>query len=429
MTVSRSSLFSLLTGFALVCSVNFSLADSLTVAPAGNATGKVSSNGGTIDCGSTCANTYSPGTVITLTATPAAGAQFTGWLGACTGAGLCQVTIAGATTVSATFASKSLGTPRLDIDGVNSCNALSDGLLVLRYLFGLTGTTLTNGAVGSGAARATPAQVSDYLLDIKPILDIDGNGQVDALTDGLLALRYMFGLRGAPLIANAIGNAASRPTAPDVEARIQKLCSQISPIYTLDVAVAGSGTGTVTSAPASIVCGPACSTTYESATVVALSAAPAPESTFGGWSNSCSGTLSPCSVTMNADKAVSASFVFVGSDPFNCGAKGITCRDDQICTQSACQCRPGLTKTASGSCVDLKSDPTHCGSLTTSCGSSAPRCNAGSCATTCGSLLSCSAANGLVACVNQSSDPYNCGSCGNRCAVGEICVTGNCRTY
>src|SRR4029453_11520225 len=30
--------------------------------------------------------------------------------------------------------------------------------------------------------------------------DIDGNGSYDALTDGLLMLRYMFGLRGAGLV-------------------------------------------------------------------------------------------------------------------------------------------------------------------------------------------------------------------------------------
>ena len=28
------------------------------------------------------------------------------------------------------------------------------------------------------------------------VLDIDGNGAVDALTDGLLVLRYLFGLTG-----------------------------------------------------------------------------------------------------------------------------------------------------------------------------------------------------------------------------------------
>ncbi len=35
---------------------------------------------------------------------------------------------------------------------------LTDGLLVLRFLFGFTGTTLTSGAIGGGAARSTPVR-------------------------------------------------------------------------------------------------------------------------------------------------------------------------------------------------------------------------------------------------------------------------------
>ena len=45
------------------------------------------------------------------------------------------------------------------------------------------------------------------------VLDIDGNGQVDALTDGVLTLRYLLGLRGAALIAGALGACASRDAA------------------------------------------------------------------------------------------------------------------------------------------------------------------------------------------------------------------------
>jgi len=36
-------------------------------------------------------------------------------------------------------------------------------------------------------------------------IDVDGNGGYDALTDGLLLLRYMFGIRGNALVAGAIG--------------------------------------------------------------------------------------------------------------------------------------------------------------------------------------------------------------------------------
>ena len=54
-------------------------------------------------------------------------------------------------------------------------------------------------------------------------LDIDGNGTADALTDGLLVIRYLFGLRGPPLIDRAIGTGASRTTAPEIETYIKNL--------------------------------------------------------------------------------------------------------------------------------------------------------------------------------------------------------------
>jgi hypothetical protein len=48
-------------------------------------------------------------------------------------------------------------------------------------------------------------------------MDIDQNGQVDALTDGLMLLRYMFGLRGQALIQGALGQGAARNTAALIE--------------------------------------------------------------------------------------------------------------------------------------------------------------------------------------------------------------------
>ncbi|MBP8297683.1 MAG: S8 family serine peptidase, partial [Burkholderiales bacterium] len=111
-----------------------------------------------------------------------------------------------------------VGPPTLDIDGNGSYDALTDGLLVIRHLFGLTGAALVEGAIGVGAARTTPAAILDYLSGLGPQLDIDGNDDPDALTDGLLALRYMFGLRGPALVAGAIGIGAARSSPEDVEA-------------------------------------------------------------------------------------------------------------------------------------------------------------------------------------------------------------------
>jgi hypothetical protein len=54
-------------------------------------------------------------------------------------------------------------------------------------------------------------------------LDIDQNGSFDALTDGLILLRYAFGLRGDSLIDGVIDSNANRTNVDEIEAHIQSL--------------------------------------------------------------------------------------------------------------------------------------------------------------------------------------------------------------
>ena len=79
------------------------------------------------------------------------------------------------------------------------------------------------GAVGPGAARGSPPEIEAYLDLLRSTLDVDGDGTSDALTDGLLILRYMLGLRGDALIAGAVGPGAARQTAALIEAYIATL--------------------------------------------------------------------------------------------------------------------------------------------------------------------------------------------------------------
>jgi hypothetical protein len=57
-----------------------------------------------------------------------------------------------------------------------------------------------------------------------------------------------------------------------------------------------------------INCGSACSADFNDGQPVALTAAPAPGSSFAGWSGACQGTGS-CNLTMNGDMTVTANFV------------------------------------------------------------------------------------------------------------------------
>ncbi|HEX3530599.1 MAG TPA: hypothetical protein VH988_26350, partial [Thermoanaerobaculia bacterium] len=76
---------------------------------------------------------------------------------------------------------------------------------------------------------------------------------------------------------------------------------------TLTVTKAGTGTGTVTSSPAGINCGAACSALFSGGTPVTLTATPAAGSLFLGWSGACSGTAG-CPLTMDGVKTATATF-------------------------------------------------------------------------------------------------------------------------
>ena len=78
----------------------------------------------------------------------------------------------------------------------------------------------------------------------------------------------------------------------------------------LTVTKAGSGSGTVTSAPAGIACGSTCTAQFNDGTAVTLTAAASAGSKFTGWSGDCSGTAN-CALTMSANHAATATFARV----------------------------------------------------------------------------------------------------------------------
>ena len=111
----------------------------------------------------------------------------------------------------------------LDIDGNGQYDALTDGLLLLRGMFLLSGDSLISDAVASDAVYKTSDEVASRIDMLGDLVDIDGNGSVDALTDGLVILRYLFNLRGDVLINDVIASDATVKAAEDVEAKIEAL--------------------------------------------------------------------------------------------------------------------------------------------------------------------------------------------------------------
>jgi hypothetical protein len=102
---------------------------TLTVVKVGTGSGTVTSSPAGITCGTVCSAGFAPSTVVTLTATPAAGSTFAGWSGGgCSGTGPCVVVMNGNQTVTATFSpSGSTGLPNLVVTSIsftpNSPNA------------------------------------------------------------------------------------------------------------------------------------------------------------------------------------------------------------------------------------------------------------------------------------------------------------------
>ncbi|NBS13055.1 MAG: hypothetical protein EBS77_10420, partial [Gammaproteobacteria bacterium] len=103
-------------------------------------------------------------------------------------------------------------TPRgfdLDVDGDGVVTALGDGLMIIRKLFGpaFAGDKLTNKAISPDATRTTE-EIHDFIQDgiNAGDLDVDQNGDTTALGDGLMVIRHLFGpaFAGAALTSKAL---------------------------------------------------------------------------------------------------------------------------------------------------------------------------------------------------------------------------------
>jgi hypothetical protein len=114
------------------------------------------------------------------------------------------------------------------------------------------------------------------------------------------------------MLASACADQATPPTGPgptqDIPRRLDASGSGSSGTFTLQVTKNGTGSGTVTSTPSGISCGTTCSRSFSGGTTVTLTAVPASGSVFSGWSGGgCTGTGS-CTVPINNNLTVAATF-------------------------------------------------------------------------------------------------------------------------
>lgn len=149
------------------------------------------------------------------------------------------------TITNASFVVSTIQKLALDFDVDGRIDALTDGLMMLRYFFGLTGDPLVSNAISENALRTSADEIEEYLANpiVQEIIDFDQNGTIDALTDGLLLLRYTFGLTGDALTDNAVAENSPLSNA-EVQAGIEAAMTRMITLnndLTVYDGVSGSG--------------------------------------------------------------------------------------------------------------------------------------------------------------------------------------------
>ncbi|MDC0374541.1 hypothetical protein OAN00_03100 [Pseudomonadales bacterium] len=103
----------------------------------------------------------------------------------------------------------------LDIDGDGEVRALVDGLMIMRHLFRFTGDLLISGALTAESVVRDPAEIRSRILALEQVLDVDLDGDVRALTDGLMIMRRLFRFSGERVVEGALDlNSAPQRTDP-----------------------------------------------------------------------------------------------------------------------------------------------------------------------------------------------------------------------
>jgi hypothetical protein len=148
----------------------------------------------------------------------------------------CQEASPGYAFASQSVTINTVGT-NLDITGDGIVDS-SDGLVAMRYLFGFRGTALLAGVT----TELDAAEIVTHLDEERTgLLDVDGNGMAAALSDGLLIRRYLAGWTGEALVTGALGTGATRTDPGEIVAFLESYVpatSSGSPLLAVDAVLA-----------------------------------------------------------------------------------------------------------------------------------------------------------------------------------------------
>ncbi|RPJ26489.1 MAG: hypothetical protein EHM33_11375 [Chloroflexi bacterium] len=217
-----------------------------------------------------------------------------------------QATIQSNGTATANFQATGVGAVYAQVDNDRTSGASSNILTTIK----------ANTTTAIQSHTPDPSRVGEAVTVTVSVTGQYGNtptaptGTV-TVTDGVDSCTVSLPATSCSIVLGTPGNrtlTASYPGDANFNASSANEAHEVLAVnqYTLDVSRAGTGNGTVTSAPAGINCGSDCSENYTSGTVVTLAAAPAGRSTFAGWSGDAD--CSDGSVTMNADISCIATF-------------------------------------------------------------------------------------------------------------------------
>jgi 6-phosphogluconolactonase (cycloisomerase 2 family) len=304
----------------------------LSVSPGGNGTGVVASDVGGISCPPDCSATYAAGTVVTLTATPAANSVFVGWTGACTGSGPCVVTIDGAVSVAADFGLR----PRWDL-------------------------VVSKAGSGKGTVTSAPEGISCG-LDCAEAFEEGTSVTLTAVAD--------VGSRFGGWAGACTGTGAC--VVPMDQAR--QVTATFEKIVRLTVVAGGTGTGTVEGGGISCTTGSTSGCTADvpvtsPPAVVTLTATPGPSSILSRWSGCTSYSGNVCTVSVTAARTVSATFApstWALTVRTSGLGKGTVTGEDISCTSgSTAGCTTAVPNTSPATAVTLTAAPLDAASIFT----------------------------------------------------------------